>query len=166
VFGPGEGHGLELGLMAASLAIATLGLGLAWWLYRGRRSTLPARLQARLPGLHAFVYQKFKVDEAYQATAVAGTLSLSRLLGWFDVTVIDGLVNLAGVLTRALAWVDGWIDRHLVDGLVDAIARWTRNAGAALRRLQTGRLPAYLLGLALGLLVAGVLTRFLVDLAA
>ncbi|HOX45600.1 MAG TPA: NADH-quinone oxidoreductase subunit L [Myxococcota bacterium] len=166
VYSPEEAHGLELALMLASVAVATLGLGLAWWLYRGRKSDLPARLQARLPGLHGFVYQKYKVDEAYQATFVLGTVSLSRVLAWFDLKVIDGLVNLTGVLTRAFAWVDGWIDQHLVDGLVDAVARVTRGAGGALRRLQTGRLPSYLVGLALGLLLAAVLTRFLVDLAA
>jgi NADH-quinone oxidoreductase subunit L len=166
VLAPEAAHGLELGLMAASIGIASLGLGLAWWLYRGRKSDLPARLEARLPRLHALVYHKYYVDEAYQATAVRGTVGLSRLLDWFDGRILDGLVNLVGVLTRAAARLDGWIDARLVDGLVVALGRWTQAAGAAARRLQTGRLPAYLTGLALGLLAILVLTQFLVDLAA
>ncbi|RLB53677.1 MAG: NADH-quinone oxidoreductase subunit L [Deltaproteobacteria bacterium] len=159
----GHGHGTEWGLMLASLGVAFLGLGIAWWLYRGRKNPLPDRLRQAFPRLHRVVYNKYYVDEIYQATAVRGFLGLSRMNAWFDVHIIDGLVNGAGTFTRALAWIDGAIDTYLVDGAVNLVADSIRAAGARLRRIQTGRLPAYLGGLLLGGVVLVVISRILID---
>ncbi|MBW1807358.1 MAG: NADH-quinone oxidoreductase subunit L [Deltaproteobacteria bacterium] len=160
----GYGHAVEWGLMAASVGVAFLGLGIAWWLYRGRTNPIPERMKQRFAGIHKVVYNKYYVDEAYDATVVKGFMGLSRLSRWFDVHIIDGLVNGAGTLTRAVAWIDGAIDTYIVDGLVNLVARVVRLAGAKLRRIQTGRLPTYLAILVVGVVVLVVLTRFLLDL--
>jgi NADH-quinone oxidoreductase subunit L len=160
----GHGHGLEWGLMAASVAIALLGMGIAWWLYRGRTNPIPERLKAKFSGLHRVVYNKYYVDEAYHATAVKGFMGLSRVSNWIDVHIIDGLVNGAGTLTRAVAWIDGAIDAYIVDGMVNLVARMIRFFGTKVRRIQTGRLPSYLAGMVIGAVVLVVLTQFLVDL--
>ncbi len=160
----GHGHGTEWIMMLLSVGIAFVGMGSAWWLYRGRSNPLPERLKQRFAGIHRVVYNKYYVDEAYHATAVRGFMGTSRLCSWFDVKVIDGLVNGAGTFTRAFAWIDGAIDKYLVDGLVNLIARMVRFCGARVRRIQTGRLPAYLAGLVTGAVVLVVLTRFLMDL--
>jgi NADH-quinone oxidoreductase subunit L len=160
----GYGHGVEWGLMGASVGVAFLGLGIAWWLYRGRSNPIPERMKKRFSGIHKVVYNKYYVDEAYDATAVKGFMGLSKISSWIDVHIIDGIVNGAGTLTRAVAWIDGAIDAYIVDGLVNLVARVVRLAGAKLRRIQTGRLPAYLAGLVIGVLVLVVLTRFLLDL--
>ncbi len=161
VYPAGQGHGVELGLMLASVGVAALGLALAWWFYRGRRSAVPERLRAAFPRLHRLVQDKYYVDEAYQATVVQPTLELTRAAAWFDSSIIDGLVNLCGGVTRLLAFLDGAIDKYLVDGLVNGLARLVRAAGAAARRWQTGRLPNYLAGLALGTIVLFALVRLL-----
>jgi NADH-quinone oxidoreductase subunit L len=159
----GHGHGMEWGLMLASVGIATLGLGLAWWLYRGRKSTIPERALQAFPRIHKVVYNKYYVDEAYHATAVKGFMGFSRLSAWFDLKIIDGLVNGAGFLTRAFAWIDGVIDAYIVDGMVNLVAQTVKAIGARLRRIQTGRLPSYLAGLVVGVILLVVLTRFLMD---
>jgi len=159
----GHGHGAEWGLMLSSLAIASLGLGMAWWLYRERKNSLPEKLKERFPNIHRVVYNKYYVDEFYQATAVRGFMFLSRACRWLDEHVVDGLVNGAGAITRALAYLDGLIDQYVVDGLVNLIADATRRAGDKLRRIQTGQLPAYLSGLALGGLVLVVLVRIFLN---
>jgi NADH:ubiquinone oxidoreductase subunit 5 (subunit L)/multisubunit Na+/H+ antiporter MnhA subunit len=46
-----------------------------------------------------------------------------------------------------------WFDREVVDGTVDAIGRGTIGAGRSLRRVQTGRVQNYALGIAIGLIV-------------
>ncbi|MBN2496637.1 MAG: NADH-quinone oxidoreductase subunit L [Deltaproteobacteria bacterium] len=163
VFAPGAGHGVEWGLMGASIGIALLGLAFAWWLYRGRKSELPARLMAAMPRAHKLVYNKYYVDEIYDTTAVRGFLGLSRLSGWFDSKVIDGLVNLCGAAARGFAWIDGAIDRYAVDGAVNGLAWLVTRAGGKLRRVQTGRLTTYLAGLVAGVLIFVILTRFLLD---
>jgi NADH-quinone oxidoreductase subunit L len=159
----GHGHGMEWGLMLASVGIATLGLGIAWWLYRGRSNPLPERAMKAFPRIHKVVYNKYYVDEAYHATAVRGFMGFSRLSAWFDLKIIDGLVNGAGFLTRAFAWIDGAIDAYIVDGMVNLVAQTVKAIGARLRRIQTGRLPSYLAGLVIGVILLVVLTRFLMD---
>ncbi len=159
----GHGHGTEWALMMASLGVAFLGMGIAWWLYRGRKNPLPEKLMQRFPRLHRVVYNKYYVDELYHATAVRGFMGTSRFCGWFDVYVVDGIVNGAGAVTRALAWIDGAIDKYIVDGLVNLVANSFRYAGAKLRHIQTGRLPSYLAGLSIGGLLLVIIGRILMD---
>ena len=163
VYHHGEGHNMEMLLMVASLAIATLGLGIAWWLYRGRTNTLPARAMARLPLLYKVVYNKYYVDEIYQATAVRAFMSTSSISNWFDQHIIDGIVNLTGRVTELFARLDGLIDTYIVDGMVNLVGDTIRALGQAIRRLQTGRLPSYLAGAALGAVILVLLARFILD---
>jgi NADH:ubiquinone oxidoreductase subunit 5 (subunit L)/multisubunit Na+/H+ antiporter MnhA subunit len=45
-----------------------------------------------------------------------------------------------------------WFDREVVDGSVNAIGRGTVSSGRGLRRVQTGRVQNYALGIAIGLI--------------
>jgi NADH-quinone oxidoreductase subunit L len=150
-------------LMLASLAIATLGLGIAWWLYRGRTNTLPSRVMARMPLLYKVVYNKYYVDEIYQASAVRAFMGTSNISNWFDQYIVDGIVNLTGRITELFSRVDGLIDAYVVDGMVNLVGNTVRALGQALRRLQTGKLPSYLAGTALGAIILVLLARFILD---
>jgi NADH-quinone oxidoreductase subunit L len=130
-------------------------------LYRNGESPVPARLLERFRGVWTVVYDKYYVDELYEAVVVRPSVFLARFLSWFDDQVIDWLVNFAGWITRLFANVDGAIDKYLVDGAVNAVAAATIEGGRALRRIQTGRIQTYLYGaLAGGLAV--ILLNFLI----
>ena len=120
---------LDIYLMLVSLLVALLGVGLAWYIYVRRAADLPATLGARFGAAYRIVYNKFYIDEFYQATFVRLAVDGSRWV-WhhFDERVIDGTVN--GV---------GWL--------------WQR-AGALARPIQTGRVQNYLLAIFIGLFVA------------
>ena len=105
VFTHGEGHGVEWLLMLASVSVATLGLGVSWWLYRGRTNPLPEQLLAKFPRLHRVIYNKYYVDEIYQASFVRGFMLTSEGSSWFDSAVIDRTVNLVGKATNAFRCV-------------------------------------------------------------
>jgi len=47
----------------------------------------------------------------------------------------------------------GWIDRYLVDGVLNAVSAWTLTSGDDLRTMQTGRAQDYVYGVALGLMI-------------
>jgi NADH-quinone oxidoreductase subunit L len=49
-----------------------------------------------------------------------------------------------------------WFDRVVVDGTVNGIGTATRDAGLMVRRIQTGRVQNYALGIALGLIAMAV----------
>ncbi|HUP00011.1 MAG TPA: NADH-quinone oxidoreductase subunit L [Gemmatimonadota bacterium] len=100
----GAAHGapaIEYALMAASVAVALLGILLAWSLYV-RNPALPAVLSARSRGLHRLVRDKYYVDEIYAALVVRPFDALSRF-AWRAVD--DGLIDGLGV--RGTGWLVG-----------------------------------------------------------
>ena len=143
------------------LAIAALGWFAARVLYLDAKSTVPARLKELLPRAWGVVYNKYYVDEIYQATVVRGSLLLSAIAYWIDQNLIDGFVNFMGWLGRSLAYVDAAIDKYLVDGAVNGLADLTINSGRALRRVQTGHIQSYLYG-ALGGAIAFVIIQYVI----
>ena len=95
-FEPGElSRGLEIGLIAASVAIALAGWLIARVCYAGDRSgSLPERFVRAVPGLHRVVENKFFVDEIYDFLIYRPFRALARFF-WkaIDTLVIDGLIN-------------------------------------------------------------------------
>jgi NAD(P)H-quinone oxidoreductase subunit 5 len=68
---------------------------------------------------------------------------------WFDDLYHLLFIVIGGRLAQAI-W---WFDREVVDGTVNALGSSTVTAGRGLRRVQTGRVQNYALGIALGLIV-------------
>jgi NADH-quinone oxidoreductase subunit L len=113
------------------------------------------------PRAWSVVFNKYYVDEAYQATVVRGSVRLARIFYWLDQNLIDGFVNFMGFLGRSVAYLDSAIDKYLVDGAVNGIATLTWNSGKSLRRLQTGHIQSYLFG-ALGGAIAFVIIQYVI----
>ncbi len=94
------GHGthhlsmiLEIGLMATSVTIAACGITMAYFLYVARPD-LPESMAHDAAPLHRVILDKFYVDEIYEALIVQPIVHGSRALWrWFDVAVIDAVVN-------------------------------------------------------------------------
>jgi NADH-quinone oxidoreductase subunit L len=160
-----RGQGAEWALMVVSVALAFGGFGVARALYRDARSQVPARLLASpnplVRGVHRTIYNKYYVDEAYQALFVDRAVQLSRGLAWWDLRVIDGIVNLVGTIGRAFSLLQGWIDDRFVDGLVNRVGAVVSGAGRSLRRIQTGQLQSYVYGLTAGAALLVLLTYLL-----
>jgi NADH-quinone oxidoreductase subunit L len=152
-----QSHTTEWLFQAIGVAIAAAGWFAAWLLYKDAKSTVPERLKETFPRAWAFVFNKYYVDELYQATVVRSSLWLSRVAYWFDQNVIDGLVNFAGAVGRGLAYVDAAIDKYVVDGAVNGLADLIVSGGKNLRRVQTGHINAYLFGALGGALVFVIL---------
>jgi len=144
--------------MAASVGIGLLGILLAYLIYGSGR--LSAEWFTSFAGgvPYKLVYNKYYVDEIYYGSFLAGTIALSRVLGWFDSTVVDGVVNGAAAITRIVSWINGAIDTYIVDGLVNLTANVFRWAGGGVRRLQTGSINGYLYVL-VGVVAAVLLAR-------
>ena len=127
--------GIDGLLILASVTMATIGLLLAWR-YFGvqiggiRLAARPERVRemaARVPFLYRASLNKWWFDE------------LNDLL----------FIKIGGRIADGLSW----FDRNVVDGTVDGVGRTTIEAGKGLRRVQTGRVQNYALGIAVGLIV-------------
>jgi NADH-quinone oxidoreductase subunit L len=135
---------MEWGLMALSVVIALVGFSIAYSLYKDARSKVPAQFIQKYPGLHRVIFNKYYVDEFYQATFIRGTMVFSRWCDWFDRTVVDGFVNLSAFVTHQFSKLNGWHDNHIIDGAVNGIATVTGFFGQMIRKVQTGRIQTYL----------------------
>ena len=112
------GVGLEIGLTAVSVLVALAGMGLAYLFYVARPQ-LPARLATRLQAVYNTLYNKYYVDEIYDAVVVRPIRRTSEAVLWrgIDVTAIDGVVN--------------------------GLASWLQQGGDVLKRMQSGYTRAY-----------------------
>jgi NADH-quinone oxidoreductase subunit L len=101
----GEHHapiGLELALMAGSVIVALIGIGIARKFYVTDLAA-PQRLIDRAKNLYRTILNKYYVDEIYRTVVVK---PLEKLSYWFwrifDVRVIDGMVDgVGGVVVAA-----------------------------------------------------------------
>jgi len=116
IAGGGALHSLELTLSGVAMAAATLGLLVAWRTYSKDVKRGPET------GLHKLLYNKYYVDEIYQAAIVGPLIWVSRNILWkaVDEGTIDGAVNGIGYGVREIG--DGV--RHLQSGNTRSYAVW------------------------------------------
>jgi NADH-quinone oxidoreductase subunit L len=137
---------LSLGLVAAGWILADL-------TYRTGKLNAQ-RMSEFLGGLpYRLSFDKYYIDEAYDLAIIRPYLKTTRAAAWFDLYIIDGLVNLTAVITVFGSWLSGLFDNYIVDGLVNLAANATLAAGDRLRRLQTGSINGYLYGLLAAVMV-------------
>jgi NADH-quinone oxidoreductase subunit L len=99
----GLGHGLELSLMAVSVAAASAGILAAWLLYR-RGPEADRVLSARAPRAYRSAASAYYVDRAYERGVALPALGLGeRLWKGIDGGVIDTLVDATAALAAELS---------------------------------------------------------------
>jgi NADH-quinone oxidoreductase subunit L len=113
-------------LMGASVAVAVVGILVAWNWYAKRKGEPAARVAASFPALYRLVAEKFRIDELSNVLFVRPFVRLSRML-WkvVDVLIIDGVLNAGAFLVELL--------------------------GDVLRFLQTGNVRNYALTFLIGI---------------
>jgi NADH-quinone oxidoreductase subunit L len=144
-------HAAELGLMVLSVSIGLLGIYLAHWMYVKKDGQPAAKIAEKSRMLYRLLENKYFLDDFYNGVIVKGVMKLGTFLGRFDLGVIDGIVNGASFLTKQVSRVSIWFDTHIVDGAVNGVAAVNQGVSKTLRRVQTGYLSNYALGIVLGL---------------
>ena len=143
---------VELALMGAAVAVASIGIYLAWSWYAKGEGRVPARLAEGWPGVYRAVSNKYFVDEVYEKVFVRGVaLDGGRLLWEVDATVVDLIPNGAAAVTRGSSWIASLFDQYVVDGLVNGVADTLQALYGLFRRAQTGRVQNYALVMGGGL---------------
>ena len=109
-----------------SLAWAFAGIALAWATYQAGVLD-PARLSAAFAPIDFLARRRYFLDAIFAGAYRFALLSFSRVVGW--------------------------IDRYVVDGVLNALSAGALRAGDTLRRVQTGQPQDYVYGVALGVLL-------------
>ena len=113
-------------LMPTAVGAAVGGILLAWLTYQRRAIDAGALAAAFRPLRHAAL-KRFWIDDLFEGAYGVVLLGFSRLIGWFD--------------------------RYLVDGVLNVVSAWTLTSGDDLRTMQTGRVQDYVYGVAVGLMI-------------
>jgi NADH-quinone oxidoreductase subunit L len=133
--------GIDGALAIGTTALVAVAIVLAWRLFGVEHPALGLRSAA--PGSSPRDQRPARVAFLYRG---------SSHKWWFD-----DLNNLLFVVWGGkLAAAAFWFDRTVVDGTVNGIGTVTAGAGIRLRRVQTGRVQNYALGIALGLIAMAV----------
>jgi NADH-quinone oxidoreductase subunit L len=117
---PHVSHAVEYALIGGAVAIAVIGIWIAW--SKLDTKTLVPKSQAQpAEGFQRVLENKYYVDEMYEKTVVRPTYATSKNLLWrgVDVGLIDGL------MVNGSAWVArgvGWIGSALQSGQVGTYA--------------------------------------------
>ncbi len=91
---------MEWILMGVSVAIAVLGWFVAKSLY-SKQSDTAKNLADKMKYLHNLLMNKYFVDEIYEAVIINPIKKIGEILWLFvDVVIIDGIVNLSGMLVK------------------------------------------------------------------
>ena len=121
----GEHHGPGW-LAPLSLAIAAGGIALAWATYQ-RGMVSADRLATLFGPIDFMARRRYGLDALYVGLYRAFILGFSRLIGW--------------------------LDRYVVDGVLNVLSAWTLTGGDLLRRIQSGQPQDYVYGVAFGALL-------------
>ena len=114
--------------MGISVASGAAGMLLSWVLYV-RNPALPAWLAGRMKGIHTVLLNKYYVDELYDFLII-------RPITWAAKNVLSATT-----------------DNKIIEGIVNGVPRGIRTIGERLRKLQTGYVQHYGIGMAIGLVV-------------
>ena len=85
-------HHAHTPALLLSILIAGAGILVAFATYYWKKISAD-RVAGALPGVHAFLLDKWGFDRVYNGVVVAGTLALTNVLRWIDSTIVDGMVN-------------------------------------------------------------------------
>ncbi|QHL87666.1 NADH-quinone oxidoreductase subunit L [Nibribacter ruber] len=118
-------HETEYMLMGVSVAVAVVAIILAYVIY-GKKKSVPAEEGAPLSPLHKLVYNKYYVDELYNAIIVKPVMALSTGLHRF-------------------------VEKGLIDPIVNGFGKATLGGGRTLRFVQSGATGSYILMMVLGI---------------
>ncbi len=147
--------------MVLSICVAALGIFLSWLFYQKQRLSAETVANTFRPVYNLF-WNKYYFDEFYDGVLVALTVWKSRLFAQFDGSIVDGIVNGVGLVTRdILAAFTGFFDNRVVDGIVNRIAQVTWAVGGRIRRIQTGAIQTYLIVVLAGIVVLILVFRAL-----
>jgi NADH-quinone oxidoreductase subunit L len=136
-------HWAHYPAMIMSILLAGFGILLAFLFYQWKKISAD-KIADKVKWLYNFSLNKWYLDEAYDATAISGTISLAKILSWFDNKIVDGAVNGSAWLGRFVSKISGLFDTFVIDGFVNFTAFFSGFIGFTLRKIHTGKVQTYL----------------------
>ena len=142
--GDHHAESIDFLLAGSGLLAALAGIALGWRIWGKDRETQAERDRFEIPVLYPLLRRKYYVDDMALGMVGATMGPVARSVNWVNDYVIDGVVNGAALITKALgSFVYGIVDQRGVDGIVHGLSAGADLSGAAVRKWQTGRVQQY-----------------------
>jgi NADH-quinone oxidoreductase subunit L len=125
-------HETEWLLMGIAVAAALVMIYITWLLFM-KKKVLPAEREDLLKPWQKLIYNKYYVDEVYEA----------------------GITKPINVIGKALY---EFFDKQIIDGLVNGVGNLVKGAGSLIRLYQNGNIGFYVMNMALGVILIVLLT--------
>lgn len=125
-------HETEWLLMGIAVAAALVMIYITWVLFM-KKKVLPAEREDLLKPWQKLIYNKYYVDEVYEA----------------------GITKPINVIGKALY---EFFDKQIIDGLVNGVGNLVKGAGSLIRLYQNGNIGFYVMNMALGVILIVLLT--------
>ena len=167
-------HHMHLFTAVASVILASLGIAIAYLLFRRHRVHpeyellgTPALFHMSRNALYVndfykntfskltlgLSYKSFSIDQVYHRVFTNGIVKVSAGVAQLDRKVVDGAVNLVAKFQVVFAHIVAWVDRMVVDGFVNFLAYLARFIGRFTRSFQNGNIQSYYLWVVLAILI-------------
>ena len=121
--------GSEVTLMVISVILAVGGIWIAWRIYL-KKPSIAESFSTRFKGLYNLLWNKYFVDEAYDAAVVNPIVKGSETVLW------------------------KFTDSKIIDGLVNGTASVISFISTRIRKIQTGVAQLYAVVMMLGIVIA------------
>jgi len=126
------GNEVEMAVMALSIIIGLVGIFAAYIMYM-KKKELPDRLAQMFPNVYRILFNKYYVDEFYDAVIVRPVKAIAR-----------GFIN-------------EFTDRGVIEGIVNGIPALINDFASRLSKIQSGVLTHYSMIMAVGFVVIAVI---------
>ncbi|MBL6707613.1 MAG: hypothetical protein ISQ06_16000 [Planctomycetaceae bacterium] len=106
-------------------------------------------IKRQFSGVHGFLVEKWQFDNLYDAAFVRPSHIVGRWCAGFDKNILDGILHGAAKAAVWIGTVDRKFDETIVDGLVNVVGNVTRSVGMSLTVFQTGKMRQYVMFIAI-----------------
>jgi len=136
-------------------AAALLGILGGYSMYATRKERDP--MQVAMGPMWNVLEHRYYIDAFYMSFIVYPVRDdLSAAVYWVNQNVIDGAVNGAAALARAMSVVVMWIDRNVVDGFINGLGTVAGRTSGVLKKAQSGNVQWYAAGLFVGVIALAI----------
>ena len=110
---------MEWGLTFGAFAAFAIGSGVAYWMYVIEKGAPAKKLAEDWPRLYRLVYDKWRVDEAYDKYVISGVDAIADTAMQVDTYIVDGII---ARLTALIVAATGTVLRAVQNGVVHVYA--------------------------------------------
>jgi NADH-quinone oxidoreductase subunit L len=137
-------------LLSVAVALAGFLVAYSWYV---KHPEIPGQAAAKAGAFYRIVFNKYYIDQIYDALFVNRTKDLGNVCAAIDLGVVDGGVNGVGWSTRVFGELSRLWDTWVIDGLVNVGAFLVKVMSYPVRVIQTGLVQNYAWMITLGVLI-------------